>query len=191
MAKDNNKALIYGLIRTIAECVAGPPSHGYAKHHQRGNELANPRLGPPVQIADDPADVIQHAYNVLADPESRVINTAGKRFYVYNKASNTLCIVNPGAGDKDGGTMYRLDPNTDGRGPEWHTHVTKLDAAAKGVAEFKDAPGGLAAALLRDPGVAMDLRREYGKVKEHHLELNRQQSRERERAPGDKKKHRR
>jgi hypothetical protein len=191
MAKDHNKALIYDLIRTIAECIAGPPSHGYAKHHQRGNEFTNPRLGAPVQIDEDPADVVQHAYNVLADPESRVINTVGKRFYVYNKASNTLCIVNPGAGDKDGGTMYRLDPNTDGSGPEWHTHVTKLDAAAKGIPEFKDAPGGLAAALQRDPGLAKDLRGEYAKVKDHHADLEREKNRARHRAPDDKKKHRR
>jgi hypothetical protein len=188
MAKDNNKALIYGLIRTIAECIAGPPSHGYAKHHFKGQEFTNPRLGKPVQIDDDPADVIQHAYNVMTDPETRVINTVGKRFYVYHKASNTLCIINPGAGDKDGGTMYRLDPKTDGAGPEWHTHVTKLDAGIQGIAEFKDATGGLAAALLRDPGLAKDLRKDYARVKDYHGDLKVQQRRE---ARALDKKHRR
>ena len=176
MAQDKNKQLVYGLIETIAQSIAGPNSHGHQKHHVRGKEFTDERLGPPIDI-QEPDDLVRHAYRVLTDPETRIINTVDKRYYAYHPPTNTICIVNPANNDADGGTMYRLDPKTDGRGPEWHSHITASDAAKCGVAAFTDQPGGLVKALLRDMARAVDMRKAYDHRFHLHQEIRKQPAR--------------
>jgi hypothetical protein len=168
---------VYDVIQAIAESIAGPLSHGFEKHHLKKNEFRDERLGPVLDI-NDHEDLVRHAYKVLTDPDSRVIHTGDLLVYVYHPASKTLCIVNPARADLDGGTIYRLDPKTDGAGPEWHTHVTAYEARRLGVSGFKDQAGGLLLKLRQNPALAKDLRNAYEDTSRLRLRADREQQAE-------------
>jgi hypothetical protein len=164
MAKNKTLEHIHDTIEKIAESIAGEHSHGYSKHCVRGGEFRRAEYGEPLEI-DNAEDLKRHAYLILVNHETLTIHTVGLRFYAYHPPTRTLCVINPGTGDLDGGTIYRVPLQADAEGLPWHARPTERDAETLNVRGFKDRPGGLLARLQADARLSNSLAHAYGDMK--------------------------
>ncbi len=159
----NQKGYYHKVARMIAETIANEHSHAYSKHHLKNREFTDPKMGEPQRIRSAQS-LVEHAYMVLTSQETRTVHTRGNLIYAYHPPSNTVCIINPNARDKDGGTVYRMNKDVDGHG-EWHAKLTKYEARVLGVTGFKDAGGGLISRLFSAPHLAPKLEASYAETK--------------------------